>query len=455
MLVINPVNAANPLFTVPDTAQEFQWQTMMCYQVYEINVTVPEGDSMHDDPDGNGWQIIKVRQGVTPVLDDAANLPESALLLDQHVREYQDERWYEGLAFDYFQDHVLIPNPMILLNNTYIVDKYLQGEAYTSSKLSEDYNFLDLFAEKTSGYRFKATFMSPHQSAIFYCNNRGYTLHDVLSASNQYITGLPGYAKANSILEIKGAPVEPDYNLSYSNPVLIINEPNMTGYADMPSMSLPIYEKQMLSYDVLNNDEWVQEDAFGVTAALVVMGVIYGVATIINYILDYLGDSALRADMEFWRNAYLLQSQQIPKIARDSYNDGVDDMTQMFEELLLRQAELLNLTRNQIDGLLGLLDQANTWTKGNYTNPYDILPWITPYDMPSQVTIDVAKVVITIVVVVIILVVIYFAWKLTRGKGKKDKDSDSGDGDQNITVIKASKNSLMEMFNFGMSTGAI
>lgn len=445
LLLINPVQASAPYQTPPDNAQEFSWFNAAYYQSFTINATVPEGDALFEN-NSLGWQLLKVRYKADDWLSDAqSSLPDVTIPTGQHVQEFQDEFWWEGLAPDFLNSH-MIPGSHNFFNNTYFLDSYA-GEAYRYASLNDptSLNFLNFMGQKYSGYRFKATVPSPEQSAVLYCNLHGYTYHNVTEASSQTFTGFGGL-RPSYITEYRSVPVQTNYNLSLTNPVLTLTPINATE-ANMNVAGVKDFSNSLtIGFETLgSNDEWGSDAS--VTAIVVAIVGLVSIGCIIYQQITYGQQIEALQQLLLLSNAYTADTQ---------YKAGADDQADAIRLQILQMQEELNLSQQQIDGLLDIISRTNTWVKGNFTNPYLFVPptGFNPLQQATEVNIVVLAAVIGAIIVVIIIVAIVIAYKMKKG----NKNKSSSGTNINILGSGAKTNvlsSISEIFFFGLSTGAI
>lgn len=459
LFFINPINGAAPYQNRPKTVQEFQNMDMNMFLKMKINATIPEGDSLFED-NGLGWQIIDVvyNQKETlssPVIVDAqSETTQFSPGSSEEIIYFNDKYWWETAPFSFIGKPFL---PSSNLTNIYFKEQY-KGEIYQYRGLGENiYDTMNLYTGKISGYKYSTTLLSPAQLAVYYCNSLGYTYHDILNASTQYLTGYGGLTP-NYITEYRAQPCEIDYNLSMTNPTcyLVPMNGSEADSKNVLGIKAPFSTTMTGTFQTISPHS---EDGF----AGLIVGAICLIATaavcITSMITSYLNDQGNR---DFWETVIGYFTY-----AADAYTRGRNDAANDFEDtlidLIIDDPELRDLLGNNSEEvytrLKNLIHETNTIVVTNYTNPYDLFPGAggNPFNQPSLVEITKIVIAVTIIIVVIVVIALLIAWKIRKGKKKKGSDGGSeGSGDQNITVIKATPQaSLSELFNFGLSTGAI
>lgn len=461
MLYINPINGASPYQTRPENVQQFQNLDMNVLLKIKLNATVPEGDSLYEN-NSLGWQIIDVtynqKENLVPISLDAQTTSDQFIPgAAEEIIDFTDKYWWELAPFS-FVGRPFVSN----LTNWFFKEQYNKGESFQYRRAGENFqDTLNFFSGKKTGYKYTTTLLSPAQLAVYFCNSMGYTYHDTLNASTEYITGIGGLCPSY-ITEYRAQPCELDENLSMANPTLFLTPMNESeadiDVSNFLGRMAPFTSTQTGIFSVKSADN----DAFiGAAAAVVITVVSFAAIWISTAITSYLTQES---NNEFWSNIATLYLN-----AANAYTQGRNDAAADFEDtlidLILKDDDLRALLGNNTDEvytrLKNLIHQTNTIVTTNYTNPYGLFPGAgnNAFNQPSEIDVIVLVVAVTIGIIAIVVIILLVAWKIRRGKNKgkeKGKEEGQSEGSQSITVIKAApKTSLNDIFNFGISTGAI
>lgn len=378
--LINPVSAS----TSPESANIFGEQHMTALMNIDLNVTIPEPDSILGLEAGS--QIISV---VFPFMLE----PEES----EADTEGGDQHGDNELVTPMFAQSKLTEfNPMPADMPIYRAQTWWNDTTNTTYQTTENITQASQASVLTTGYKYSAIIPSPAQLAFYVCWKLGYTLNNITNANMTYETGSRTGQRAQYIIECRTANITVDTDLTDGSIDAGLEESDYA--SNLPETALtPV--KMPIGFEIVGSEE----------ADFTISTLIICVTLIIIAVIAYLTIPPIVHDL----TGHAAQDE-LAEAYTNGFEGGADDQMSADRDSIFQAYLDGNITAEQCQALLNEVDQNNDRVKATFTNPYAV----GSYNQWSRVTIGVMGFIILIVIIIVVIIVALCFYYYFKRKSK-------------------------------------